>query len=465
LLASSPVSLLDFSIEGFVAHLRGFERTHLWTLSLFASLLFPAFLFASPSAGQNQSGAQSASPPEQTHRQASPPANSVEQLAPLEEHFRAAASFQVANDAKAAETEYRRVISLAMEKLAASRVPANSPRDASQKIPPAVLAALKELLGNSYHNLGVIYAQREQYAEASRLFADAARWTTSIPDLNRNWGTASFRANDCKMAIVPLQRHSRANPQDIDARQMLAVCYFMTDNFAKAAETFRPLLTNLPDNPSLLYAAGVSLAKTGDSKSAEDLFQRMLSQNPNVAEVRLFMGQARAAQNQDAEAIQEFSRALELNPKLPQAHYSAGKVYLRQGNMEEAEKEFRAELEVNPGDAPSEFRLGHVLLAQHKDDEAIAMLSDVVRQRPDDADALYELGKAFLDKGDPASAVERLENAIHVKPGQPHMYYQLSLAYRRQGRTKEAQAALQQYQTLQRKLFPNKNQPDPEIPK
>jgi tetratricopeptide (TPR) repeat protein len=338
------------------------------------------------------------------------------------------------------------------------------PEEASRKIPKSYLAGLKQTLGNAYHNLGVIDAQRAQYSEAAHLFEQAAKWSPKIPALDRNWGTASFRANDYKSAIVPLQRHSKLNPEDVTAKQMLAVCFFLTDDFANAAETFRPLLASLPDDPSLLYAAGISMAKSGDPKTAGDLFNRMLVQNPDSAEVHLFLGQAHAAKNEDADALTEFSRALQLNPRLPEAHYSAGKIYLGQKNLEEAEKEFRAELEINPDDAPSEFRLGHVLLAQHKQADAIDVLKAVVKQRPEDADALFELSKAQLENGDAMAAIEQLEKAIRLKPEQSHMYYQLSIAYHRQGRTKEAQEALQHYQKLQQEGVPGGSKPGIENP-
>lgn len=441
-----------------MTHSMGFQSAFRSSCFLFGALLFAVFLPLLQVAAHDERAWHPRASQEEPPKQSPSSAESAPRKDPVEEHYRAAVTAQVANDLNAAEAEYRLVISLGTQRLAKAR------QGGSQRVPAAYVASLKEVLGNAFHNLGVIYAQRDLYAEASHLFGEAAKWSTNIKDLDRNWGTASFRASEYKTAIAPLQRHVRLNPQDTSAQQMLAMCYFMTDNFSKAAGEFRPLLTILPDDPILLYAAGISMAKSGDSETAENLFQRMLAQNPNTAEVHLFMGQARAAQNEYADALKEFSRALELNPKLPEAHYSAGKVQLLQGNVEEAEKEFRAELEVNRGDAPTEFRLGHVLLAQHKVDEAVELLSDVVRQRPKDADACYELGKALLEKGDTIAAAEKLEKAIHLKPEQPHMYYQLSLAYRRQGKMKEARTSLQRYQKLQQEKFPNKTTSDPENP-
>jgi len=317
-----------------------------------------------------------------------------------------------------------------------------------QKVPPQYLAALKEALGNAYHNLGVIYAQRGQYAESADLFADAAKWSSDIKALDRNWGTASFRAKKYEMAIQPLDRVLRSKPDDPNVRQMLALSYFMTNNFQKSAETFRPILDSLPDTPSLLYAAGISLARSGDSQGASAIFRRMLEHGSNSAEVHLFLGQAHDSQKEDADALEEFARALELNPQLAQAHYGVGMVHLRQGNIEQAEKDFRAEIAVNPGDPSTEFRLGHILVIQQRHAEAVELLTDVVRQKPDDADTEYELGIALLGKGDLKPATERLETAVRLKPDQAFAYYQLSIAYRRQGRLQEADATLRHYEKI-----------------
>ena len=339
-----------------------------------------------------------------------------------------------------------------------------APGGKTPEVPREYLAGLQEALGNAYHNLGVIHAQRAAYPEAARLFAEAAKWSPDIKALDRNWGIASFRANQYEMAVGPLERHVHANPEDSNARQMLALSYFMTKNYPKAAEAFRPILAALPDNPSLLYAAGASLAKTGDSAGASEIFRRMLVQNPNAAEVHLFLGQAHAQNKEDDEALKEFSRALEINPKLPEANYSRGMIRLRQGKLEQAEEDFREELVANPGDASTEYRLGHVLLLQHKQAEAIELLTDVVRQKPNDADPYYELGKALLEKGDLKPATEHLETAVRLEPEQPYAYYQLSLAYRRQGRAQDAETTLRQYERLRHKKASVPSESDTEKP-
>jgi tetratricopeptide (TPR) repeat protein len=312
-------------------------------------------------------------------------------------------------------------------------------------------ATLAEILGNAYNNLGVIQARREQYAPAAEYFRQAAHWKPDLPGLDRNWGLASFRAQQFEEATGPLASQVVGHPDDAKARSALGTSYFMTDKFAKAVEVFQPLLADLPDDPGVLYALGVSLVRTGDSATAAGVFRRMIEKNPNVAEIHVLLGQADADQNQYTSAVAEFSRALGLDSKIEGAHFGWGIILLHQGKVDEAVREFRAELEAHPGDAKAKYHLAYGLLMQQQKDQAFTLLSEVVRDKPDYADAQYQLGKLLLERGDVKAAIEKLETAVRLDPTKDYSYFQLSTAYRRDGRLTDAQHVLEAYQKLKDK--------------
>jgi tetratricopeptide (TPR) repeat protein len=312
-------------------------------------------------------------------------------------------------------------------------------------------AALAEILGNAYNNLGVIQARHEQYAPASDYFRQAAHWKPDLPGLDRNWGLASFRAQRFEEAVAPLASQVAHQPDDSKARTALGMSYFMTDKFAKTVEVFQPLVANLPDDPGVLYALGVSLVNTGDSATAAGVFRRMIEKNPNVAEIHVLLGQADADQDQYTPAAAEFSHALELDPKIEGAHFGSGIMLLHQGKVDDALREFRAELEAHPGDARAKYHVAYCLLMQLQKDQAFTLLSEVVRDKPDYADAQYQLGKILLERGDVKGAIEKLEIAVHLDPTKAYSYYWLSAAYRRDGRMEDAQHVLEAYQKLKDK--------------
>lgn len=322
---------------------------------------------------------------------------------------------------------------------------------AGQKQAQAIRAGVTQILGNAYNNLGVIRARQEQYARAADYFQKAAQWTPTLSGLDRNWGLACFHAQQFALATAPLARQVARQPGDVKARDALALSYFMTNKYAEVVKTFRPDLSDLPDDPGVLYALGVSLVYKEDSASASRVFSRMLEENPNVAEVHVLLGRANADQNLYSPALSEFSRALELDPKAAGAHFGRGMILLHEGKIEDAVREFRAEVDSYPADTEAKYHLAYGLLMQQQKDEAFAVLTEVVRDKPDYAEAQYQLGKLLLERGDVKAAIDKLETAVHLDPGKDYGYFQLSLAYRRDGRMEDANRVLEAYQKLKAK--------------
>jgi superkiller protein 3 len=318
------------------------------------------------------------------------------------------------------------------------------------KAEAAYTKSLSTLLGQAYHNLGVIEARASSYAQAAEEFSQAAKWEPSIPNLDRNWGVAAFRAEKYDAAVGPLERELRRTPNDRSIREMLGLCYYMADKFTESAATLRPVLDQLSDNAGLLYAAGVSLVRSGDAKNGARVFSRMLEKDQNVPAVHLMLGQAYAQEQNYSEALSEFARALQLDPHTAQAHYGSGMVALKQGKLDASADEFQQELSVNPGYIPAQYQLGYVRLQMHQADAAIPLLQDVVSRQPDHSDAHYELGKALLEQGKVKDAIQDLETSIHLHPTD-YAYYQLSVAYRREGRANDANEAMLMYQKLRPK--------------
>jgi len=324
----------------------------------------------------------------------------------------------------------------------------SEPSDA--KAEAAYTRSVSLLLGQAYHNLGVIDGRASHYPQAAEKFAEAAKWDPSIQSLDRNWGVAAFRAEKYGEAVGPLERQLQRTPNDLSIRQMLGLSYYMGDKFAESAKTFRPALDQLSDNAGLLYAAGVSLVRSGDAKNGARVFSRMLEKNQNVPAVHVLLGQAYAQEQNYPEALAEFARAVQLDSHTAEAHYGSGMVALKQGKLDTSADQFQQELSVNPGYIPAEYQLGFVRLEMHQAEAAIPLLQDVVSRQPNHFDAHFELGKALLEQGKVKDAIQDLETSIRLHPTD-YAFYQLSVAYRREGRANDADQAMLMYQKLKPK--------------
>ena len=305
-----------------------------------------------------------------------------------------------------------------------------------------------EVLASSYNDLGVMRAKDSKFAEAAEFFKQAAVWNASLPGLDRNWGFASYRAEQYADAVPPLERWLAAHPDDAFVRQLLGLSYFIEEKYPKTVEVLRPFSKNPPDDPGLLFAWGTALVRTRQSEAAADIFRRLLLQNADNASVHFLLGQAYAQQEDYPNAGSELKAALRLDPHLPEAHYYAGLVDLHQSQFELAAAEFRSELELRPGDPLATYHLGFTLLAEGQLPEAVAILRQVVQEKPDYEAAQFELGRALLQQGDTSEAVQHLEIATKLTPEHDAAFFQLSQAYRRAGRIPEANNTLAQYQHL-----------------
>jgi len=304
------------------------------------------------------------------------------------------------------------------------------------------------ILSSSYNDLGVMRAKNTNYAEAAEFFKQAANWNPALPGVDRNWGLASYRAELYSDAVAPLERQLAAHPDDHLVRQLLAMSYFMAENYSKTAEVLHPFLKDPPGDPGLLFAWGTALVRTGQSEAAANIFRLLLVQNADNAAVHLLLGQAYARQKDYPNALTELKTALRLDPRLTEAHYYAGLVYLHQSEFEFAAQEFRVELELRPADPLTTYHLGYALLAEGHPEDAVPLFRDVIKALPGYESAHFELGRALLQQGDPAGAIESLETAKKLVPDHDATYFQLSQAYRRAGRMQEAGQALAAYQKL-----------------
>ena len=326
----------------------------------------------------------------------------------------------------------------------AKPVPAARETEASRQYRSFV----REILGSSYNDLGVMRAKDSKFLEAAEFLNQAAAWKPDLPGLDRNWGLASFRAELYAEAAPPLERQLKAHPDDSFVRQLLGLSYSILENDWKVVEVLRPFLEHPPDDPGLLLAWGTALVHTHQSRPAAAIFRRLLEQNADNPSVHLLLGKAYAQQEDYPSAVTEFSTALRLDPRLSEAHYDVGLVYLRQNDFESAAREFHAELDLRPGEPHTMYHLGYTLLLQGQLPESVGVLREVVKAMPGYEIAYFELGRALLEQGDTTGAIASLETAKKLAPDHDAAYFQLSQAYRRAGRVQDAGEALAAYQKL-----------------
>ncbi len=306
------------------------------------------------------------------------------------------------------------------------------------------------VLARVYLNLGIIQAQASRFPRAAELFQDAAALDPTLPRVHYSLGVAYFNAQNYAKAAAALKDALSAEPGNADARRMLALASMNVDDYATAVDLLRAD-PNRDSDPSLQFAYGVSLVRSGRAAEAESIFSRLVAAHSDSPELNVVLGQAHAEQGDYDGAIQSLQRAIALKPDVAEANAALGIIYLKQGKLGDATRVLEAELKAHPADVRARFTLATVLDLDGQHDRAKAELRTVLSARPERADARYLLGKILLASGAAESAIEQLEIAERLAPEDANVHYQLGQAYQKAGRAELAQRQFEIFQTLKNK--------------
>jgi tetratricopeptide (TPR) repeat protein len=302
-------------------------------------------------------------------------------------------------------------------------------------------------VARAYFNLGVLAARAERHAEAARLLEEAAALDPDFPQLQYALGVAHFNARQYEQATEPLQAALDLTPGNTNLRRMAALAWLETEAYERTVSLLADD-SQRAQNPSLQYAYGLALVRSGRAQEAEPVFNSLLEENDAWPELYVVLGQAAAQLGDYPAAIGALQRAIELDAEVTEARSALGYIYLTQGQLDSAEQVLRAELAVRPADVRARYLLAAVLELNQKPEEAMEALRDLLVRQPRFADGRYLLGKILVDTGSPGEAIAHLEAAAGLSPEDPNIHYQLGLAYQRSGRPDDAAVSFRRFQEL-----------------
>ena len=134
------------------------------------------------------------------------------------------------------------------------------------------------------------------------------------------------------------------------------------------------------------------------------------------------------------------------DPLTPEEHVTLGLTYEVQGHRDLAAREYRTALTQQPAYVPALIGLGNVAFAEGELEESETYYQQALATSPEHPGANNNLAMLYLVKGTGLDEAERLAlRALAQKgPLQPYVLDTLAHVYARQGRYKEAVAALEE---------------------
>ena len=236
--------------------------------------------------------------------------------------------------------------------------------------------------------------------------------------------------------------------------------------FKRAEEkdpTFALAFSGLADSHALLCDIGV-VAPVDEMPKAKAAAQRAVDADPNLAEAytsRAFVKLAYDWNWLGAEA--DFQQALKLNSKYPTAHQWYASYLMQMGKFTRAKAELEEAHNLDPLSPIISSNTGLYDYYEHKYDDAIAKYKLTLQSDPEFWVARHYLGLAYVQKGMFNEAIAELRGLIKAPasgplPGQvveseTEASSSLGFAYAMAGKRAEAEAILNQLQTLSQRRY------------
>jgi len=207
-------------------------------------------------------------------------------------------------------------------------------------------------------NLGLALSMAGRPREAIPHLQAALKLRPDLVPASLFLGAAHMELGQAARAVEPLQKVVAAQPENRDARKMLADALLSLERYDSAARHFRKLSEVAPQDARVWYGLGRSCE--GLAREAFEGLQRSAPDSPYLL---LLVAQAMAAQGKVTSAFLLYREALEKRPGLPEAHEAVARIYEQKGQPDWAATERERARRIPPPDCRSpslecDFRAG-----------------------------------------------------------------------------------------------------------
>jgi len=207
-------------------------------------------------------------------------------------------------------------------------------------------------------NLGLALSMGGRVAEAIPHLQTALKLKPDLLPASLFLGAGYVELGQPGKAIEPLQKFVAAQPENHDARQMLADALLALERWGPAARHYGALVQQAPDDPKAWY--GLERSYEGLSGQAFETLERTAPDSPYLS---LLVAQAAIAQERDKSAFPLLRESIAKKTRPAEAHEALAQIYERAGHPDWAAVEREKAKGIPPPDCRSaslecDFRAG-----------------------------------------------------------------------------------------------------------
>jgi tetratricopeptide (TPR) repeat protein len=218
----------------------------------------------------------------------------------------------------------------------------------------------QKIIGTAHNNVGLLRAERQDFAAAAEQFTLAAKWDPQQEGLDYNLGLAYYKSQSYKQATSPLENELKLHPDNRAAATLLGITLFRLGNYARASELLSAAVETQgaqSTDADIYYALASSLIRQRKTAAADEVIAQMRTTLGDVPQLHLLLAEQHEGGGVRAQALAELSEVAAASSNSLLVHYNAGLLYLKLDKRDEAVAEFERALVLNPNDIEAKTQL------------------------------------------------------------------------------------------------------------
>jgi tetratricopeptide (TPR) repeat protein len=269
--------------------------------------------------------------------------------------------------------------------------------------------------------------------------------------------------NPKEEAVKLLETAKEKNPDNVDIRKELALCYAQLGRIDDVIKEYTELIEIAPDDVEIYHKLGDIYFVNQDWEKAIATYKKIVDFSPEdgLARRKIIDSYYKMYEKDENRASKYFAvlseyknKALEENPSDAMAHYELGYAYVKLSSsfiLTSEEKnnsilEFKQAISIDPDNLWPYWGLKMVynkesIDGEHMHNEAISICKEALAKDPKNPRAHFELAEAYNDnyeKDMRREAISEYKKAIELDPNFVEAHYKLASIYRVKGMYDEA---------------------------
>lgn len=301
-------------------------------------------------------------------------------------------------------------------------------------------AGVASLVGDLFLDLGDVDAGRRAYRRAVELGSRDVEVLLRL-------GQLALDEDERETAAEAFERAAKIAGDRVGLWESAADAWFQLGEDARGLAAYGEVLQLEPSGSEDWLHHGLALARTGETRDAEEALERCVELDPFNLDAWVTLGQVRMQMGEAEAALAAFEKAREQAAGDVDALMGVVSASLVIGDLNVAEETARRAVEALPEDPEAHHSLGVVLQERGRYDDAVAVLEAAVELADDmglpSRSYQTSLALAVLASGDVSRATSLIEGVLDDEPAGSGVAAEFVEGLMRHGAFAEAQTFME----------------------